>query len=612
MRVPITIAVAYAVTVPIINRINKNRGNKPWAISKTRPFFWFVVAHNVFLAVYSAWTFVGMVNGLRRSIQRPDAGTGLVGTVDSLCKINGVGGLGNAIAYNQTTSTWTTHNPAIHLAEDGRPDPTDLGRIWNECLAFYGWWFYLSKFYEVFDTIIILAKGKRSSTLQTYHHAGAMMCMWAGIRYMSPPIWLFVAWNSLIHAIMVSTTAAKNKNTSANFIQYSYYTVTAFNIRVPQAIKQSLTTMQIMQFIVGAPYAALHSFLSYDIPVRVPTVRETISTALSSASSAVAAVATDPTLADTIKKLLFRAAGEGGVADNLAPASAASPAPTPAGHHRHIIHKYKDQEVTYTTEYRDVPCLNTQGQTLAVWMNVLYLLPLTFLFGRFFVKSYITRTIGQGAKAKAKAIENSGKDAIKGVDRKLDEYLQPVKESEKKEADKKEASQEKKEQQRSDEQKKQELKKEQESKKEAEVKKKQEVKKEQDLKKEQEQKDAKKKENQKLVEQKQEEPKKEESKPAATEKSQSDLSEKSDDFEKIEHDEKSKPAQEQDSDNEDELAESVSTPNTPSKKKKNKKKKKKAAEGPLHEADAPPPITAANVTAGVTEMSFAEAVKEDL
>ena len=79
-----------------------------------------------------------------------------------------------------------------------------LCRIWNEGLAFYGWLFYLSKFYEVVDTLIILAKGRKSSLLQTYHHAGAMLCMWAGIRYMSPPIWMFVLVNSGIHAIMVS------------------------------------------------------------------------------------------------------------------------------------------------------------------------------------------------------------------------------------------------------------------------------------------------------------------------------------------------------------------------------------------------------------------------
>jgi hypothetical protein len=89
------------------------------------------------------------------------------------------------------------------LGYDGNPDPTDAGRLWNEGLAFWGWMFYISKFYEVLDTLIILAKGKRSATLQTYHHSGAMLCMWAGIRYMSPPIWMFVFVNSFIHGLMV-------------------------------------------------------------------------------------------------------------------------------------------------------------------------------------------------------------------------------------------------------------------------------------------------------------------------------------------------------------------------------------------------------------------------
>lgn len=84
------------------------------------------------------------------------------------------------------------------------PSDSAQGRFWNEGLAFYGWIFYLSKFYEVLDTLIILAKGKQSSTLQTYHHAGAMLCMWAGIRYMASPIWVFAFVNSAIHAMMVS------------------------------------------------------------------------------------------------------------------------------------------------------------------------------------------------------------------------------------------------------------------------------------------------------------------------------------------------------------------------------------------------------------------------
>lgn len=205
VKVPITIAAVYAVTVVALNRYNVAGGNKAWRISKTKPFFWFVIAHNIFLAVYSAWTFVGMLNAFKNSVPSPTGPAGFAGTLDGLCKIHGTPGLGNTITYNPTQSQWISHSPEnVSLNAAGVPDSTDLGRLWNEGLAFYGWFFYLSKFYEVFDTLIIIAKGKRSSTLQTYHHAGAMMCMWAGIRFMSPPIWLFVFLNSLIHAMMVS------------------------------------------------------------------------------------------------------------------------------------------------------------------------------------------------------------------------------------------------------------------------------------------------------------------------------------------------------------------------------------------------------------------------
>ena len=35
-RVPLTIAATYAVTAITLNKVNAARGNKPWAISKTR------------------------------------------------------------------------------------------------------------------------------------------------------------------------------------------------------------------------------------------------------------------------------------------------------------------------------------------------------------------------------------------------------------------------------------------------------------------------------------------------------------------------------------------------------------------------------------------------
>ena len=204
-KVPVTIALVYITVITYLNSVNKSRGQKPWAFSKTRFFKLLVVTHNIILATYSAWTFIGMFNALRSSIYNPYHEFGVAGTIDSLCKLNGPRGVGSAATYNEQTSAYTIVNRFFHLGADGlTPEVTDVGRIWNEGLAFYGWLFYLSKFYEVIDTLIIIAKGKRSSFLQTYHHAGAMLCMWAGIRYMSAPIWMFVLVNSFIHTIMVS------------------------------------------------------------------------------------------------------------------------------------------------------------------------------------------------------------------------------------------------------------------------------------------------------------------------------------------------------------------------------------------------------------------------
>ena len=199
---PITVALVYAVTVSIINQWNRQRENKPWALSKTRVFYLFVVLHNIFLAVYSAWTCAGMIHAVRHTWPGLKGEHGLAGVADAMCKMHGPRGLGNAATYNSTTSAWGVTNQAIKLA-GFNPDSTDVGRMWNEGLAYYGWLFYLSKFYEVVDTLAILAKGKNSSLLQTFHHAGAMMCVWAGIRYMSPPIWMFVFINSGLHALMV-------------------------------------------------------------------------------------------------------------------------------------------------------------------------------------------------------------------------------------------------------------------------------------------------------------------------------------------------------------------------------------------------------------------------
>lgn len=208
-EIPITFAILYIITVFWLNGYNKNRNYKPWWIARQRFFKWFVVIHNALLTVYSAATFAAMCRAIAATWPGWNAPEGVAGIADALCKIHGPRGIGDATTYNTTINIWEAKNTMIKLGYDGNPDPTDVGRLWNEGLAFWGWVFYVSKFYEVLDTMIILAKGKRSATLQTYHHSGAMLCMWAGIRYMSPPIWMFVFVNSFIHALMVSANCSK-------------------------------------------------------------------------------------------------------------------------------------------------------------------------------------------------------------------------------------------------------------------------------------------------------------------------------------------------------------------------------------------------------------------
>ncbi|KAK2595777.1 hypothetical protein QQS21_006603 [Conoideocrella luteorostrata] len=352
-RVPLTIAALYAVTAKALNKFNASRNKKPWAMSKTKVFSAFVVLHNVLLAVYSAWTFWGMLGTMRRSIVTPFGPGGVAASADSLCRIHGPSGLGSSLYFNDTSGNWDSANPNTLLGSlDGKqPSNMQMGRIWNEGLNYYGWIFYLSKFYEVLDTFIILAKGKFSSTLQTYHHAGAMLCMWAGMRYMSAPIWVFTLVNSFIHALM-----------------YTYYTLSAFSIRVPMAVKRTLTTMQITQFVVGASYAILHSFVTYVAPVTVTKVATQIDNLPAAAVDAAMPAATGAL--DSLKKFIFGSAALESVASGAVKKSA----------------------LVTETSYVAQPCIATANETFAIWLNVLYLAPLTYLFVSFFIASYMKRS----------------------------------------------------------------------------------------------------------------------------------------------------------------------------------------------------------------------------
>jgi len=441
-KVPVTIASIYAVTVMLLNKWNRSRGNKPWWISKTRVFFVFVILHNVLLAIFSALVCWGMLRALAHIwpgsheyylFGKPWPGirtkNGLAGAADALCKIHGPRGFGDGVYYNPEAQMWEKTNPAILLSANGTPDPTDVGRLWNEGLAFWGFWFYLSKFYEVLDTFIIIAKGKRSSTLQTYHHTGAMLCMWAGIRFMSPPIWMFAFINSLIHTLMVClcSNVAVTPNADSHS-QYTYYTLTSLSLKVPHRIKRTLTTMQIMQFLIGFTFAAAHLFIEYTVPVSTPyTITSTLTSIVSAASSVASQAATEVSsvavastpVAAWLKKLAFRAAGEEGLAENVLNDQGSVFGPEVINQ-QHIIETVQ-QSVKYRIQYQTVSCIDTQGEAFAIYLNLLYLAPLTFLFVRFFVRSYLRRIDPKTkGSTRGRRLSQAAQDAAMGVDREFD------------------------------------------------------------------------------------------------------------------------------------------------------------------------------------------------
>ena len=251
---PLTIAIIYFTSVHLMNKVVRNRqirkqhqlekssndkqtqGKKrlpaaPYSIAKTSLFKLFVILHNIFLCVYSVWSFIRM--------------TSTIASTMDIYKLELIPSFYESLKIEN----YTLQKLDVFFQSVCDPNSGIFSRVITSAqglhnLEILGFWFYISKFYEVIDTLVILLKGRPSSLLQSYHHAGAMLCMWAGVRYQSPPIWIFVVFNSFIHSLM-----------------YFYFTLSCLHIKVPQVFKKLLTSMQITQFVLGGSIAVLHSFV---------------------------------------------------------------------------------------------------------------------------------------------------------------------------------------------------------------------------------------------------------------------------------------------------------------------------------------------------------------
>lgn len=152
----------------------------------------------------------------------------------------------------------------------------------------------------------------------------------------------------------------------------------------------------------------VHSFVSYTVPVTVTTTSTIpVETLATPAESVVPTVAAG--VLESLKQLL-------GIASAIVPV--AEPVAEPS-----------IQETTITTtqtHYVTQPCVATTGETFAIWLNVLYLAPLTYLFVSFFIASYVKRS-NAASKISGKSdvnqnvalAEKAGWDAAKGIEKEV-------------------------------------------------------------------------------------------------------------------------------------------------------------------------------------------------
>lgn len=113
------------------------------------------------------------------------------------------------------------------------PDGEMTKEIWV-----WTWAFYVSKYYEIVDTVILFKAKKPSSFLQMYHHAGAIIACWLLAMAKTHAAWVFVVLNSFIHTLM-----------------YFYYALTVLGIK--PSFKRYVTLLQIGQFFLGNVFGFL-------------------------------------------------------------------------------------------------------------------------------------------------------------------------------------------------------------------------------------------------------------------------------------------------------------------------------------------------------------------
>lgn len=116
------------------------------------------------------------------------------------------------------------------------------------------YWYYISKFIELADTIFFVLRKKQNqvSTLHVVHHGVMPISVWFGVRFTpGGHSTFFGLLNTFVHVFM-----------------YAYYTIAALGPQYQKFLwwKRYLTSLQIIQFVV----VMIHSFQLFFIECNYP------------------------------------------------------------------------------------------------------------------------------------------------------------------------------------------------------------------------------------------------------------------------------------------------------------------------------------------------------
>lgn len=171
---------------------------RPWFGSDLKPVQF---VHNVILVVGSATMFGGV-------------------TLEAISRHK------REIAASTSSVASTYHWPVFLFCET-----TDSGTA-SGPLYYWSYIFYLSKYYELLDTALQLARGKPPPhfVLHVYHHAVVLFMTWAWCEYKQSLQFIGLAFNTAVHVVM-----------------YTYFLQRTITRKTPRW-KSFVTSFQILQF----------------------------------------------------------------------------------------------------------------------------------------------------------------------------------------------------------------------------------------------------------------------------------------------------------------------------------------------------------------------------